>query len=172
MVCGARCGWIGPHCGRPGDYGGQWFGRRRFELAKGRFEGDRRSALRNRAPKGSMLGAGGGRDGSCRGLGLLHSGRFGEQPAFALRASAGSLRCCAATAGRAGSRKFEGWPASRSCAPAKAGGDGEIRTLDASFCPHAPLAGECLRPLGHVSGILSPVTFGTFAVPGRQRQRR
>ena len=33
------------------------------------------------------------------------------------------------------------------------GGDGRIRTVDASFCPHAPLAGECLRPLGHVSGI-------------------
>ena len=32
------------------------------------------------------------------------------------------------------------------------GGDGGIRTLDASLSPHAPLAGECLRPLGHVSG--------------------
>ena len=31
------------------------------------------------------------------------------------------------------------------------GGDGGIRTLDAAFWPHAPLAGECLRPLGHVS---------------------
>ena len=31
------------------------------------------------------------------------------------------------------------------------GGDGGIRTLDTSFSPYAPLAGECLRPLGHVS---------------------
>gem|GEM_PF-4486789 len=31
------------------------------------------------------------------------------------------------------------------------GGDGRIRTVDAGFCPHAPLAGECLQPLGHVS---------------------
>jgi hypothetical protein len=31
------------------------------------------------------------------------------------------------------------------------GGDEGIRTLDAGLCPHAPLAGECLRPLGHVS---------------------
>ena len=33
----------------------------------------------------------------------------------------------------------------------KLGGDGGIRTLDTSFSPYAPLAGECLRPLGHVS---------------------
>ena len=32
-----------------------------------------------------------------------------------------------------------------------AGGDGGIRTLDPGFGPDAPLAGECLRPLGHVS---------------------
>ena len=32
------------------------------------------------------------------------------------------------------------------------GGDGRIRTVDARFSAHAPLAGECLRPLGHVSG--------------------
>ena len=32
------------------------------------------------------------------------------------------------------------------------GGDAGIRTLDTGFCPYAPLAGECLRPLGHVSG--------------------
>ena len=31
------------------------------------------------------------------------------------------------------------------------GGDGGIRTLDPGFGPDAPLAGECLRPLGHVS---------------------
>jgi hypothetical protein len=31
------------------------------------------------------------------------------------------------------------------------GGDGGIRTLDTGLCPYAPLAGECLRPLGHVS---------------------
>src|SRR5512147_2128559 len=31
------------------------------------------------------------------------------------------------------------------------GGDGRIRTVDARFCAHAPLAGEFLRPLGHVS---------------------
>ena len=35
----------------------------------------------------------------------------------------------------------------------KLGGDGGIRTLDAGFGPHAPLAGECLRPLGHVCGL-------------------
>ena len=37
------------------------------------------------------------------------------------------------------------------------GGDAGIRTLDTGFGPYAPLAGECLRPLGHVSkgaGIL------------------
>jgi hypothetical protein len=34
---------------------------------------------------------------------------------------------------------------------AEVGGDEGIRTLDARFCAHAPLAGECLRPLGHVS---------------------
>lgn len=31
------------------------------------------------------------------------------------------------------------------------GGDEGIRTLDTSFGPYAPLAGECLRPLGHIS---------------------
>src|SRR3954465_14049142 len=31
------------------------------------------------------------------------------------------------------------------------GGDAGIRTLDTGFGPYAPLAGECLRPLGHVS---------------------
>ena len=35
------------------------------------------------------------------------------------------------------------------------GGDEGIRTLDTSFSPYAPLAGECLRPLGHISGLLS-----------------
>ena len=35
------------------------------------------------------------------------------------------------------------------------GGDEGIRTLDTSFGPYAPLAGECLRPLGHISGLLS-----------------
>lgn len=34
---------------------------------------------------------------------------------------------------------------------ATSGGDGGIRTLDPGFGPDAPLAGECLRPLGHVS---------------------
>lgn len=33
------------------------------------------------------------------------------------------------------------------------GGDGGIRTLDTSFSSYAPLAGECLRPLGHISGL-------------------
>src|SRR5258708_984764 len=42
-----------------------------------------------------------------------------------------------------------------------AGGDGGIRTLDPGFGPDAPLAGECLRPLGHVSQ--------TFARAGSQR---
>jgi hypothetical protein len=31
------------------------------------------------------------------------------------------------------------------------GGDEGIRTLDTGLSPYAPLAGECLRPLGHVS---------------------
>ena len=31
------------------------------------------------------------------------------------------------------------------------GGEGGIRTLDTGFSPYAPLAGECLRPLGHLS---------------------
>ena len=34
------------------------------------------------------------------------------------------------------------------------GGERGIRTLDASFSSHAPLAGECLRPLGHFSKLL------------------
>ena len=34
------------------------------------------------------------------------------------------------------------------------GGDAGIRTLDTPFWAYAPLAGECLRPLGHVSGRL------------------
>jgi hypothetical protein len=34
------------------------------------------------------------------------------------------------------------------------GGDAGIRTLDTGFGPYAPLAGECLRPLGHVSGLV------------------
>ncbi len=45
-------------------------------------------------------------------------------------------------------------PASpRTCGASSAisGGDGGIRTLDPGFGPDAPLAGECLRPLGHVS---------------------
>src|SRR2546422_4270530 len=33
-----------------------------------------------------------------------------------------------------------------------AGGERGIRTLDTGFGPYAPLAGECLRPLGHLSG--------------------
>src|SRR6266478_3141169 len=31
------------------------------------------------------------------------------------------------------------------------GGERGIRTLDTGFGPYAPLAGECLRPLGHLS---------------------
>ena len=37
--------------------------------------------------------------------------------------------------------------------PSSDGGDEGIRTLDTSFGPYAPLAGECLRPLGHISGL-------------------
>ena len=37
--------------------------------------------------------------------------------------------------------------------PSLDGGDEGIRTLDTSFGPYAPLAGECLRPLGHISGL-------------------
>src|SRR5260370_37242570 len=36
------------------------------------------------------------------------------------------------------------------------GGDGRIRTVDTSFCPYAPLAGERRRPLGHVSATCKP----------------
>jgi hypothetical protein len=32
------------------------------------------------------------------------------------------------------------------------GGERGIRTLDTPFWAYAPLAGECLRPLGHLSG--------------------
>jgi hypothetical protein len=31
------------------------------------------------------------------------------------------------------------------------GGEGGIRTLDTSLSSYAPLAGACLRPLGHLS---------------------
>src|SRR5437867_9308195 len=47
-----------------------------------------------------------------------------------------------------------GWRASSS-APRNeliTGGERGIRTLDTGFGPYAPLAGECLRPLGHLSG--------------------
>ena len=37
------------------------------------------------------------------------------------------------------------------------GGDAGIRTLDTGFGPYAPLAGECLRPLGHISGSIAIV---------------
>jgi hypothetical protein len=37
------------------------------------------------------------------------------------------------------------------------GGDEGIRTLDTGLSPYAPLAGECLRPLGHVSTLESDV---------------
>src|SRR5436190_12285878 len=37
--------------------------------------------------------------------------------------------------------------------PAQSGGDAGIRTLDTGFGPYAPLAGECLRPLGHLSDL-------------------
>ena len=47
------------------------------------------------------------------------------------------------------------------------GGDGRIRTVDASFCPHAPLAGECLRPLGHVSGKIPSVLNRPAPAGGR-----
>ena len=46
-----------------------------------------------------------------------------------------------------------------------AGGDGGIRTLDPGFGPDAPLAGECLRPLGHVSQ-----TFGRARESARRSQ--
>jgi hypothetical protein len=34
------------------------------------------------------------------------------------------------------------------------GGERGIRTLDTGFGPYAPLAGECLRPLGHLSDLI------------------
>ena len=37
------------------------------------------------------------------------------------------------------------------CATITLGGERGIRTLDTGLCPYAPLAGECLRPLGHFS---------------------
>ena len=40
------------------------------------------------------------------------------------------------------------------------GGDAGIRTLDTGFGPYAPLAGECLRPLGHVSGKREIIRVG------------
>ena len=33
----------------------------------------------------------------------------------------------------------------------KTGGERGIRTLDGVLCPHTPLAGERLQPLGHLS---------------------
>src|SRR5918993_3775139 len=50
------------------------------------------------------------------------------------------------------------------------GGDGGIRTLDTGFSPYAPLAGECLRPLGHVSSDLAKRTLQT--VHAHQKARR
>jgi hypothetical protein len=35
--------------------------------------------------------------------------------------------------------------------PRLPGGEGGIRTLDTSLSSYAPLAGACLRPLGHLS---------------------
>lgn len=73
--------------------------------------------------------------------------------------------------GRSGTRKNPGsrlWRASgadpetvRHAPGMTPGGDGGIRTLDPGFGPDAPLAGECLRPLGHVSQ--------TFGRAGSQR---
>ncbi len=37
----------------------------------------------------------------------------------------------------------------------KCGGERGIRTLDKRFSAYAPLAGECLRPLGHFSAMPS-----------------
>ena len=39
------------------------------------------------------------------------------------------------------------------------------------FCPHAPLAGECLRPLGHLSDLTQAtlsLNWGIFAIPGQK----
>lgn len=53
----------------------------------------------------------------------------------------------------AASRKKKSPASPKTCGACSAtsGGDGGIRTLDPGFGPDAPLAGECLRPLGHVS---------------------
>lgn len=48
------------------------------------------------------------------------------------------------------SRRDDGFVASLTT-KMNSGGDEGIRTLDTSFGPYAPLAGECLRPLGHIS---------------------
>src|SRR5512135_2797041 len=45
------------------------------------------------------------------------------------------------------------------------GGDAGIRTLDTGFSPYAPLAGECLRPLGHVSGVAVPALRHPASLP-------
>src|SRR5438132_8118929 len=47
------------------------------------------------------------------------------------------------------------------------GGERGIRTLDTGFGPYAPLAGECLRPLGHLSD-LNYVT--SLRAPAKLRQ--
>ena len=57
------------------------------------------------------------------------------------------------------------------------GGDGGIRTLDAGLSPHAPLAGEYLQPLGHVSEPPRIVAEGSAERhlrrwPCRARRRR
>ena len=46
----------------------------------------------------------------------------------------------------------------------RCGGDAGIRTLDTGFGPYAPLAGECLRPLGHVSGRIAILRPGPTCV--------
>ncbi len=45
------------------------------------------------------------------------------------------------------------------------GGDGGIRTLD-TLLAYAPLAGEYLRPLGHISSTASILAQKTHASPG------
>src|SRR6266508_2034791 len=61
----------------------------------------------------------------------------------------GKTRRCAIWKGLRRKRSQKNGPAN---GPDRTGGDGGIRTHDTAFWPYAPLAGECLRPLGHVSG--------------------
>ncbi len=82
---------------------------------------------------------------SLRALGARHSRR-----SYQVKTQiGGKTRRCAIWKGLRRKRSQKNGPAN---GPDRTGGDGGIRTHDTAFWPYAPLAGECLRPLGHVSG--------------------